>query len=137
VLPEFTTGLSPRVDINIQYHSPMVDINDKQQYTPTIHQPKPIVSQWQCCRNISTGQNFDRRSASISGPALPTLFPNRPLRNMACTPLYLFLTCHGNPSQWTTCRTSRPPNGEMTVFFWLLITFLRWKLWRHARRESQ
>jgi hypothetical protein len=27
-------------------------------------------------KNISTGQNFDRRSTSISGPALPALLPN-------------------------------------------------------------
>ena len=39
------TRLSPRVDINLQYHSPMVDINDNQQSIPTIHQPKPTV--WQ------------------------------------------------------------------------------------------
>jgi hypothetical protein len=79
-----------------------------------------------CYRNISTGRNFDRRSTSISGPALPALFPNRPLRNRACTPLFLLLTGHGNPSQWTTCWASHPPSGEMTVFLWLLIAFLRW-----------
>jgi hypothetical protein len=28
------------------------------------------------CKNISTGRNFDKMSASISGPALPALFPN-------------------------------------------------------------
>jgi hypothetical protein len=54
-----------------------------------------------------------------------------------CTPLFLLLTGHGNPSQWTTCRTSHPPSGEMTVFLWLLITFLRWRLWLPARRASQ
>jgi hypothetical protein len=31
-------------------------------------------------------------STSISGPALPALLPNRPLRNKACTPLFLLLT---------------------------------------------
>jgi hypothetical protein len=54
------------------------------------------------------------------------LLPNQPLRNRACTPLFLLLTGHGNPSQWTTCRASHPPSGEMTVFLWLLTTFLRW-----------
>jgi hypothetical protein len=93
--------------------------------------------QWRCYRNISTGQNFDRRSASISGPALPVLLPNQPLRNKACTPLFLLLTGHGNPSQWTTCRASHPPSREMTVFLWLLIAFLRWRLWLPARRTSQ
>jgi hypothetical protein len=43
-------------------------------------------------------------STSISGPALPVLFPNRPLRNKACTPLCLLLTGPRNPSQWTTCQ---------------------------------
>jgi hypothetical protein len=62
----------------------------------------------------------------ISGPTLPMLLPNRPLRNRACTPLFLLLTGHGNPSQYTTCQASRPPSGEMTIFLWLLITFLRW-----------
>jgi hypothetical protein len=63
--------------------------------------------------------------------------PNRPLRNRACTPLFLLLTGHGNPSQWTTCRASHPPTRQMTVFLWLLITFLRWLLWLPTRRESQ
>jgi hypothetical protein len=81
--------------------------------------------------------NFDRRSASISGPALPALLPNRPLRNRACTPLFLLLTGHGNPSQWTTCQASHPPSGEMTMFLWLLIAFLRWRFWLPARRASQ
>jgi hypothetical protein len=79
--------------------------------------------QWRCYRNISTGRNFDRRSASISGPALPVLLPNRPLRNRVCTPLFLLLTGHGNPSQWTTCRASHPPSGEMTVFLWFVDHF--------------
>jgi hypothetical protein len=65
------------------------------------------------------------------------LFPNRPLRKRACTPLFLLLTCHGNPSQWTTCRAFRPPRGEMTVFLWLLIAFPKWRLWSPARRASQ
>jgi hypothetical protein len=65
------------------------------------------------------------------------LLPNRPLRNRACTPLFLLLTGHGNPSQWTTCRASHPPSGEMTLFLWLLITFLRWRFWLPARRTSQ
>ena len=30
VLPEFATKLSPRVDINLQYESPMVEINPYQ-----------------------------------------------------------------------------------------------------------
>jgi hypothetical protein len=76
-------------------------------------------------------------STSISGPALPALLPNRPLRNRAYTPLFLLLIGHGNPSQWTTCRASHPPSGEMTVFLWLLITFLRWRFWLPARRASQ
>jgi hypothetical protein len=88
-------------------------------------------------QKISTGRNFDRRSTSISGPTLPMLFPNRPLRNRAYTPLFLLLTGHGNPSQWITCWASHPPSGEMTLFFWLLITFLRWRLWLPARRASQ
>jgi hypothetical protein len=61
-------------------------------------------------------RNFNRRSTSISGPALPALLPNRPLRNRACTPLFLNLTSHGNPSQWTTCHASHPPSREMTLF---------------------
>jgi hypothetical protein len=40
--------------------------------------------------------------------------------------LFLLLTGRGNPSQWTTCRASCPPRGEMIVFLWLLITFPRW-----------
>jgi hypothetical protein len=96
-----------------------------------------LKRQWRCYRNISTGRNFDRRSTSISGPALPALLPNRPLRNRAYTPLFLLLTGHGNPSQWTTCRASHPPSGEMTVFLWLLIAFLRWRFWLPARRASQ
>jgi hypothetical protein len=78
--------------------------------------------QWQCCRNISTSWNFDKRSASIPGPSLPVLLENLPLRNRACTPLYLLLTCHGNPSQWTTSQAPHPPRGEMTVFcgYWSL-----------------
>ena len=36
---------SLRVDINLQYYSPIVDINENKQSIPTIHQPKPIV--WQ------------------------------------------------------------------------------------------
>jgi hypothetical protein len=51
-----------------------------------------------------------------------------PLRNRACTPLFLLLTSHGNPSQWTTCQASRPPRGAMVVFLWLLIAFPRWRL---------
>jgi hypothetical protein len=86
-------------------------------------------------QNISTGRNFDKRSASISGPALPALLPNRPLRNRACTPLFLLLTGHGNPSQWTTCRASHPPSGEMTVFLWLLIAFLRWRFWLRCKKS--
>jgi hypothetical protein len=74
---------------------------------------------------------------SISGPALPVLLPNRPLRNRACTPLCLLLTGHGNPSQWTTCWAFHPPRGEMTVFLWLLIAFPRWRLWPPIRRASQ
>jgi hypothetical protein len=80
-----------------------------------------------CCKNIFTGRNFDRRSESISGPTLPILLPNRPLRNTTYTPLFLLLTGHGNPSQWATCRASHPPSGEITVFLWLLIAFLRWR----------
>jgi hypothetical protein len=91
--------------------------------------------QWQCCKNISTGRNFDRMSTSISGPAPPALFPNQPLRNRACTPLFLLLTSHGNPSQWTTCQASHPPRGEMTVFLWLLITFPRWRFYGHLQEE--
>ena len=45
MLPEFAIGLSPRVDINLQYHSPMVEINDNQKSIPIVHQPKPIVLQ--------------------------------------------------------------------------------------------
>jgi hypothetical protein len=65
------------------------------------------------------------------------LLPNRLLRNMACTPPCLLLTCHGNPSQWTTCWAFRPPRGEMTVSLWLLIAFPRWRYWFPARRASQ
>jgi hypothetical protein len=65
------------------------------------------------------------------------LFPNQPLRNKACTLLFLLLIGYGNPSQWTTCRAFHPPSGEMTVFFWLLIAFPRWQLWSPARRASQ
>ena len=36
---------SLRVDINLQYHSPIVDINENQQYIPTINQPKTTI--WQ------------------------------------------------------------------------------------------
>ena len=92
--------------------------------------------QWQCCRNISIGRNFDMRSASISGPALPMLLPNQPLRNRACTPLFLLLTNPRNPSQWTTYQPSHPPRWAMTVFLWLLITFHRWRSWSPARRTS-
>jgi hypothetical protein len=97
------------------------------------------VSKRQCrfYRNISTGRNFDRRSASISSPTLPALFPNWPLRNRACRPLFLLMTSHGNPSQWTTCQASHPPSGEMIVFLWLLITFLRGRFWLPATRASK
>ena len=77
------------------------------------------------------------RSTSISGPRLPVLFPNQPLRRISCTPLFLLLTGHGNPSQWTTCWASHPPSGEMTVFLWLLIISLRWRFWLPTRRASQ
>jgi hypothetical protein len=40
------------------------------------------------------------------------IFPNRPLRNRACTPLCLLLTSRGNPSQWTTCRASVHQEGQ-------------------------
>ena len=36
---------SLRVEINLQYHYPMVDINDKQKSIPIFHQPKTTV--WQ------------------------------------------------------------------------------------------
>ena len=36
---------SLRADINIQYHSPMVEFNENQQSIPTVHQPNPTV--WQ------------------------------------------------------------------------------------------
>jgi hypothetical protein len=75
-------------------------------------------------------------STSISGPTPPVLFPNQPLRNMACTPLFLLLTSHGNPSPWTTCQASHPPRGTMPVFLWLLIAFPRWQFWSPARRKS-
>jgi hypothetical protein len=77
------------------------------------------------------------RSTSISGPALPALLLNQPLRNRACTPLLPLLIGHGNPSQWTTCWASHPPSGEMIVFFWLLIAYLRWRFWLPGRRASQ
>jgi hypothetical protein len=93
--------------------------------------------QWQCYRNISTSRNFDRRSESILGPALPALFTNQLLRNRACTPLFLLLIGHENPYQWTTCWASHPPSGEMIVFLWFLIVFLRWRFWSPARRASQ
>jgi hypothetical protein len=63
--------------------------------------------------------------------------PNQTLRNMSCTPLFLLLKGHGNPSQWTTCWASCPPSGAMNVFLWFLIAFLRWRLWSPARRASQ
>jgi hypothetical protein len=56
-------------------------------------------------------------SASISGPTLLVLFPNQPLKNKACTLLFLFLTGPGNPSQWNTFQAFRPPSEKMTVFF--------------------
>jgi hypothetical protein len=65
------------------------------------------------------------------------LLPNQPLRNKAYTPLFLLLTGHGNPSQWTTCRASLPLSREMTVLLWLLIAFLRWRFWLPTRRTSQ
>ena len=37
---------SLRVEINLQYHSPMVDINENQQSIWTFHQHKPIVWQY-------------------------------------------------------------------------------------------
>ena len=37
---------SLRVYINLQYHSPIVDINDNQKSIPTIHQPRPTVWQY-------------------------------------------------------------------------------------------
>ena len=91
----------------------------------TVEWQDTLVSkiQWWYYRNISIGWNFDRRSTSISGPTLPVLLPNRPLRNMACTSLYLLLIGHGNPSQWTTCQASHPPSEEMTVFFGCLSLF--------------
>jgi hypothetical protein len=92
--------------------------------------------QWQCCKKNSTGRNFDRMPASISGPTPPALLPNRPLRNKDCTPLFLLLTSRGNPYPWTTCQASRPPRGAMIVFFWLLIAFPRWRFWLPARRTS-
>jgi hypothetical protein len=70
-------------------------------------------------------QNFDMMSASISGPILPALLPNQPLRNKACTHLFLLLTGCGIPSQWTTFWAFHPPSGEMTMFLWLLIAFTR------------
>jgi hypothetical protein len=93
--------------------------------------------QWKCYKNISTERNFYRRSSSISSLSLPTLLPNRLLRNKAYTPLCLLLTSHGNPYQCTTCRASCPPRGEMTVFLWLLIDLLRWRFWPPAKRASQ
>ena len=107
---------------------------------PTIvgwHDTSVLKRQWEWYRNITTIWNFDKRSTSISGLALLALLPNQPLRNRACTPLFLLLIDHGNPSQWTTCRASHPPSGEMTMFFWLLIAFLRWQFWLLARRASQ
>jgi hypothetical protein len=76
-------------------------------------------------------------SASIYGPSLPMLFPNHPLRNKACTLLFLLLMGPRNPSQWTTFWSFLPPNGEMTMLFWLLIAFPRWRLCMHTRRTSQ
>jgi hypothetical protein len=34
---------SPRVDINLQYHSPRVEINENQQSKPIFHQPNPTL----------------------------------------------------------------------------------------------
>jgi hypothetical protein len=59
------------------------------------------------------------RSCTAYAIAKPTT------KKQGCTPLFLLVTGHGNPSQWTTCRASRPPSGEMTVFLWLLIAFLK------------
>jgi hypothetical protein len=44
-LPDFLQGLTSitKVEINLQYHSAIVDINENQQYIPTIHQPKPTI----------------------------------------------------------------------------------------------
>ena len=92
--------------------------------------------QWRCYKNISTGRNFDRRSASISSLALLVLLANQPLRNRACTPLFLLLIGHGNPSWWTTCWAFHPPSGEMTIFLWLWIAFQIWWLWLPTRRAS-
>jgi hypothetical protein len=76
-------------------------------------------------------------STSILGLAWPTPFSNRPLRNKACRPLCPLPTSLGNPSQWTTCWVFLQPSREMTVFFWLLINFPRWRLRLLARRASQ
>jgi hypothetical protein len=74
---------------------------------------------------------------NISGPTLPTLLPNWPPRNRACTPLFPLLIGHGNPSQWTTCWASHSPSGKITVFLWLLIASLRWRFWLPVRRASK
>jgi hypothetical protein len=34
---------SLRVDINLKYHSPIVEINENQKSIPTVHQPKPTI----------------------------------------------------------------------------------------------
>jgi hypothetical protein len=51
--------------------------------------------------------------------------------------LCLLLKCPRNPSRWTTCRSFRQTSGEMTVFLWWLIIFLKWWLLSLARRASQ
>jgi hypothetical protein len=40
------------------------------------HDTSVSKRQWQCCRNISTSRNFEMRSESILGPALPAILPN-------------------------------------------------------------
>jgi len=75
--------------------------------------------------------NFDMMSTSISGPTQPVLFPNQPLRNKACTALFLLLTGRGNSSQWTTCQASHIPSGDYVFVvvdcFSKMVILVAWK----------
>jgi hypothetical protein len=45
----------------------------------------------------------------------------------ACTPLFVLLKGPGNPSRWNTYWAFHQPSGEMNVFLWWLIIFLKWR----------
>jgi hypothetical protein len=57
--------------------------------------------------------------------SMPTLLPNRPLRNRACTPLFLLLTGHGklHPPQlitlWEPNHVGTEERWNLTNLYWL------------------